>query len=133
MVPTLKPGDIVFALEGGPISVGDLIAFDRAGEILIRRVVAGPGDVVEIDPEGIVSVNGSVLDEGYLPEDSRSYAPCTVVFPLRVPDGEYFVLADQRISSVDSRNGEFGCIGSAQVIGRLALRIWPLTSLGFAG
>ncbi len=124
MAPTLADGDIVAAISVGKCRQGELIAFYYNNNILIKRVIAGPSDWVDIDAEGNVSVNGQPLEEPYLAEKARGN--CDVTFPYQVPDGRYFVMGDHRATSVDSRNEVVGCISRDMVIGRILLRVWPL-------
>lgn len=94
-----------------------------ADEDFIKRVIALPGDVVEIR-QGQVIVNGRELEEPYLhpAADTRSYGP------ERVPDGMLFVLGDNRLVSGDSRfqpPGGVGLVPEDNVIGRAFVVIWP--------
>jgi len=80
----------------------------------VKRVVGTPGDLVDITPDG-VSVNGELLPEPYAagftePKDS-------VTFPLRLGEGEYFVLGDNRENSSDSRS--FGAVTAGHIDGRV--------------
>lgn len=127
MAPTLVDGDIVAAVSVGKCRPGELVAFYYNNNILIKRVIAGPGDWVEIDEDGNVSVNGQPLEEPYLAEKARGN--CDITFPYQVPDGRYFVMGDQRATSVDSRNEVVGCVSRDMVIGRIFLRVWPLENL----
>ena len=127
MAPTLNEQDIVAAVSVGKCRTGDLIAFYYNNNILIKRVIAGPGDWVDIDEEGNVSVNGQVLDEPYLTE--KAQGNCDITFPYQVPDARYFVMGDHRATSVDSRNEVVGCVSREVVIGRIILRVWPLEEI----
>lgn len=84
----------------------------------IKRVIAVGGDTVEAR-NGIVFVNGEAVDEPYLP----SYASTFDFGPRTVPDGELFVMGDNRDDSVDSRS--FGTIPVEDVVGRAFLIMWP--------
>ncbi|WP_276934189.1 signal peptidase I, partial [Dubosiella newyorkensis] len=68
MTPTLNAGDIVMTIKGSDFKTGDVIAFYYNNKILVKRVIAGPGDWVYIDDDGNVFVNGEELDEPYLQE-----------------------------------------------------------------
>lgn len=62
MTPTLSDGDIVVSVKGGEYSRGDVVAFWFNNKILVKRVVALPGEWVDIvDEDGTVSVNGKPL------------------------------------------------------------------------
>lgn len=63
MTPTLSEGDIVVSLKGAEFQQGDLIAFYLGNKILVKRCIAGPGQWVDIDPDGTVYVDGKQLDE----------------------------------------------------------------------
>src|SRR5689334_11959015 len=85
----------------GSIDRGDMVVFwfpQDTSKSYIKRVIAIPGDRVEID-SGSVMVNGKPLEEDYVPEEYRDHQS----FPLAtVPPDNYFVLGDHRSSSNDS-------------------------------
>ena len=128
MTNTLQDGDIVVAVNGKSFETGDVIAFYYNNKILVKRVVATAGDWVDIDEDGTVSVNGRQLDEPYVTE--RALGECDITLPYQVPDGKYFVMGDHRSTSVDSRSTTVGCVSSDMVIGRIKLRVWPLSRFG---
>lgn len=129
MSPTLQEGDVVVAMKTGSVHQGELAAFYFNNKILVKRVIAGPGDQVDIDDAGNVTVNGRALDEPYL--TSRSKGNKTdLTYPYRVPKGGYFFMGDHRETSMDSRNSQIGCIGQDRMAGRILLRVWPLRRFG---
>lgn len=128
MTESLQDNDIVMAVSGNKYKTGDVVAFYFNNNILVKRVIAGPGDWVDIDDEGNVSVNGVLIDEPYVSEKSKGN--CNIELPYQVPDGRCFVMGDHRETSVDSRNTAVGCITDDMVIGRIILRIWPLDGFG---
>lgn len=128
MSPTMEHDEIVVLFKTKNYDRGDLIGFYYQGKILLKRVIALPDDTVEISPDGVVSVNGQTLDEPYVTE--RSLGDCDLVFPYTVPGNGYFVLGDRRSNSVDSRNSVIGVISRDNIIGRVALRVWPLSRFG---
>ena len=128
MSETLDDGDIVVALRGSSYEKGDVVAFYYNNSILIKRVIASTGDWVSIDGEGNVSVNGEVLDEPYVSE--KALGECDIAMPYQVPEGRSFLMGDHRLTSIDSRSTTVGCIPDDMVVGRLYLRVWPLTKFG---
>lgn len=129
MSPTLQEGDVVVAMKTGSVHQGELAAFYFNNKILVKRVIAGPGDQVDIDDAGNVTVNGRALDEPYL--TSRSKGNTTdLTYPYQVPKGRYFLMGDHRETSMDSRNSQIGCIGQDRMAGRILLRVWPLRRFG---
>lgn len=128
MTETLNDGDIVLAVSTSKFKTGDVIAFYYNNSILIKRVIASPGDWVDIDEDGNVYVNGEKLDEPYVTE--QAFGDCNITLPYQVPDGKHFVMGDHRATSIDSRNKAVGCISSDMVVGRLLFRVWPLSGLG---
>lgn len=128
MTPTLMEGDIVISLKGSNFKQGDLIAFYLGNKILIKRYIAGPGQWVDIDEDGNVYVDGSLLDEPYLKE--KALGDCNIELPYQVPDNRYFCMGDHRSTSVDSRTTEIGCIAEEQIVGKIVFRVWPFEQFG---
>ena len=128
MTPTLSEGECVLALIGDDYEIGQLIAFYYNNKILVKRVIAGPGDWVDIDEEGNTYVNNQLLDEPYVSE--KSLGDCNIELPYQVPENRIFVMGDHRSVSVDSRNSSIGCISQEQIAGKLVFRVWPLPKFG---
>ena len=131
MTPTLQDGEIIFTVKTSKFEPGDVIAFYYNTKILVKRVICGPADWVNIDGDGTVYVNGTELDEPYLTE--RALGDCNIQLPYQVPDGKVFVMGDHRSTSVDSRNTAVGCVAQEQIVGKIIFRIWPLNRLGIVG
>jgi signal peptidase I len=106
---------------------GDVVVFwyplDRS-KSFIKRVIALPDETVTIR-QGVVTVNGVVVPEPYVPpqyEDVSDYGP------TRVPADSYFVMGDHRVSSNDSR--VFGPVPSQFIYGRAVFAYWPVDHFG---
>lgn len=128
MTPTLQNGDVVFSVKTSQPKTGDIVAFYYNNKILVKRVICGPGDWIDIDEDGTVYVNNEPLDEPYLQE--KALGDCNLTLPMQVPDGRLFVMGDHRSTSVDSRNTAVGCVADEQIVGKIVLRVWPLNRLG---
>lgn len=128
MTPTLQDGEIVFSVKTTNMDRGDIIAFYYNNKILVKRVIAGPGDWVDIAQDGTVSVNGTPMEEPYLEE--KAFGDADIELPYQVPDGRIFVMGDHRATSVDSRHTAVGCVAEEQIVGKIAFRVWPLDRLG---
>ena len=131
MEPTLNDGDIVLLAKTEKLETGDLCAFYYSNKILIKRVIATPGDYLWIESDGTVFVNGLELEEPYLQE--KSLGECDVEFPYQVPENAYFMMGDHRETSIDSRSSVIGCISTDHTIGKILCKLWPLSELKWLG
>jgi signal peptidase I len=158
MEPTVGDGDALLIDRVGPRlqapARGDVvIVLEPSGVAVVKRVIAVPGDAVEIDgahvdpgggyPHPAVLVQPGArgpwqpLAEPYLAagwtQDEYCCAPdgrgvTTTPKPVTVPAGEFFVLGDNRAVSVDSR--DFGLVRRDRILARAVLRYWPLSRAG---
>jgi len=88
----------------------------------IKRVIATPGDTIEIR-EGRVLVNDQILVEDYILEKTRSEYP-----KMTVPEGRIFVMGDNRNNSEDSRFADVGFVPYDLIKGKAVMVFWPLSS-----
>lgn len=128
MSPTLQEGQVLMASKGHDFKTGDVIAFYYNNKILVKRVIAMPGDWVNISDDGTVYVNDIAIDEPYLKE--KALGDCNIELPYQVPESKIFVMGDNRSVSLDSRNTAIGCVSEEQVVGRITFAIWPLSKIG---
>ena len=128
MAPTLQNGEILISVKSKSFSPGDIIAFYHGNKLLIKRYIAGSSDYVNIDEDGNVSVNGTLLDEPYLAE--KAFGETDIELPYQVPEQRHFVMGDNRSVSIDSRSSIVGCIAADQIVGKVVFRVWPLSAFG---
>ena len=128
MTPTLVNGNIVAAVRNGTYQRGDIIAFYYNNKILVKRVIGMPGEWVDMDENGNVTIDGEPLEEPYLTE--KALGECDIELPYQVPEGRYFVIGDHRSVSSDSRSSQVGCVSEEQIVGKLLFRLWPLDEIG---
>lgn len=134
MEPTLRKNDrvVVNKLSYHLHSVhrGDIVVFttppgvNKSFKDLVKRVVGLPGETVQ-GRDGKVLVNGTVLPEKYLPAGTLT----SDFGPYTVPPKSVWVMGDNRGNSEDSR--VFKAIPEHTIVGRVFVRIWPITRLGF--
>lgn len=128
MTPTVTEGQIVVSLKGSSFEQGDVVALWFGNKLLVKRIIAGPAQWVDIDSNGDVFVDGKVIDEPYITE--KAYGDCNIILPYQVPDEKYFVMGDHRTTSQDSRNSTVGCISEDQIVGKIVFRVWPFPAFG---
>ncbi len=129
MEPTLSNGDIVLLAKTTRFKRGELCGFTWNNKLLIKRVIGLPGDLIEIDTDGTIYLNGEKLDEPYVQQ--KAMGECDLDFPFQVPQDQYFVVGDMRESSIDSRNSLIGCVPKEQIVGKVFFRVWPFRSIRF--
>lgn len=131
MYDTLVSGDYLLVLnnlvyqnpKSGDIVVASKDSF-RNGECIIKRVIATEGQEVDIDfATGKVYVDGELLDEPYLYTPTKT--PDGMKFPLIVEEGCLFVMGDNRMESMDSRNPTIGMIDKREVLGKAIFLLMP--------
>ena len=143
MQTTLMPQDRVLVNKMSyklhDIHRGDVIVFDRVtNEVqhddLIKRVLGLPGETLEIR-SCVVYINGVQVEEPYLNLEQTSQiepsARCgshTDMAPVVVPDEQVFVMGDNRVQSLDSRDRNLGPIDTDKVRGRAFVVIWPASA-----
>lgn len=122
MYPRLDAGDLLlyYRLEKNP-KAQDIIVFEKAAsageeaKAFACRVIAAPGDTVEVTEEGGLKVNGNTLIESNIFYPTKPYDEGVTEYPLKLGEGEYFVLADQRNGGMDSRY--FGVVKAEEIKG----------------
>lgn len=132
MEPTLHEGDrLLVQSTFYDLKLGDIVVVDgyiNYGKPLVKRVIAVGGDTVDIDADaGVVYVNGQALEEPYTAE--LTYTEGNMEYPLTVPEGQLFLMGDNRQHSEDSRFSSIGTVDERDILGKMLFRIYPLSSL----
>lgn len=136
MEATLFENNYIFlnkqAYTFGEPQRGDIIVFhssltgeDGREKLLIKRIIGLPGDTVKVS-DNCVYLNGELLHEDYIKEEG--VVPGDI--EIQVPQGQLFVMGDNRRVSIDSRYEEVGCVGMDDVVGKAFFRLFPFKDIG---
>ncbi|WP_347860728.1 signal peptidase I [Salimicrobium sp. PL1-032A] len=130
MDPTLENGErVVFnkiAYHLDDPERNDIVIIERTEKNYVKRVIGEPGDTVEVKDHTLY-VNGEEQSQDYL--DHSSIEATRDYGPVEVPEGQYFVMGDNRKVSKDSRNG-LGLIEESEIVGKTELVIFPFGEMG---
>lgn len=135
MQPTFNPNDYVIlykrAYSKKMPKRGDVIVFESSlhdqngkDKLLIKRVIGLPGDIITI-ADNRLYINGNIYEEDYLKDGITP----GFVDNLKVPDGEFFVMGDNRVVSLDSRSAEVGTIKKSRIRGKAVIRLFPFNKI----
>ena len=129
MLPNIEDGDWIMvnkvSYSFSDPKRGDIIVFEPREGVssqypFIKRIIARPGETVEIK-NGQVFINNTPINEPYIfpepPRSNKDFGPQTM------GDGQYFVLGDNRNNSNDSRS--WGPICRDDIIGKAEFVYWP--------
>jgi len=134
MYPTLKEGEMLvirqfmYSAKAGDIIVCQSESYGLQTP-LVKRVIATGGQTVSIDYETwTITVDGTVLSEKYVNRENKPMKPSDYLQDtFTVPDGKLFVMGDNRNGSSDSRAEIIGFIDERMVIGKVTLRLLPIS------
>ncbi|MBS6533990.1 MAG: signal peptidase I [Oscillospiraceae bacterium] len=118
---------------------GDIVVLNKTtvehlgGVAIVKRVIATGGQTVDIDYEtNSVYVDGVLLDEPYIrePMDDVTADPNRTQTHFEVPEGEIFVMGDNRNNSDDSRDIRIGSIDEDYILGKAVFSLLPFDTIG---
>lgn len=135
MQPTFNPNDYVILYKRAYAHKmpkrGDVIVFESSltdqngkDKLLIKRVIGLPGDIITVSDNKLY-INGEIYKEDYLKDGITP----GFVDNLKVPDGEFFVMGDNRVVSLDSRSAEVGTIKKSRIRGKAVIRLFPFNKI----
>ncbi|GHU41820.1 signal peptidase I [Clostridia bacterium] len=109
----------------------DIVVFPHGDQYFIKRIIGLPGETVHVDEQGKIYINGQVLEENYGKEVIKEETRLTAAGKIVLKDDEYFVMGDNRNHSRDSRDPTVGPVAKDKLIGKVWIRIWPISQFGF--
>ena len=141
---TLDSGDrvITSGLFYEP-EAGDIIVFHQTGdvfnELMIKRIIATEGQYVLLDWDAVYVSDDDIIDESdrvdesgyaYIEGGTMNIYPNSIGKVFQVPEGHVFVMGDNRYDSTDSRSPLIGFVDERQILGKVLLRVTPLSKFG---
>ncbi len=130
MSPTLNNGDKIFVSKRiGILERGDIVVFyypEDTTKSFIKRIVGLPGEKIDIDANGNITINGQALQESYLHSEGNRFAVArwNAVRPewKQLNEESYFMMGDNRDFSNDSRS--YGPVSKELIYGKYLMRYW---------
>lgn len=129
MEPAVSAGQTVIMANAGEPYVGAVVAYqDEAGDTRLGRIVAEPGDWVNVATDGVVAVSEERLSSKTAQNVFGTNAGTVV--SRQVPEGSYYVLGDAEQATAAGLTGKSDYVPGDQIIGRVVVKVWPVTSFG---
>lgn len=136
MEPTLYPEDMIITLNQREYRRGDIVVWSDNGEYIVKRIVALPGDSVNV-VDGALFLNGEYASEPYILETMNYFIEDAVP----IPEGRFFYLGDNRNASDDSSLGIINAphgqnnmdryLGHLDnIVGKVIFRYYPYNRFG---
>ena len=117
MSPRISAGDLLLYYRlADDLVTGDVLVFDKDGEQYVGRIVANPGDTVEVTDQATLVVNGSTVLENDIYYTTPKYDNGPA-YPVTLAQDEYFILCDYREGARDSRY--FGPVKASEIKGKV--------------
>ncbi len=117
MIPNISPGDLVIYYRlNNEYESKDPIIFIYDNKEYLGRIIAIPGDTINITDDNKLIINESILNEEYIYYETYKL-DTSIEYPITIKDNEYFILSDNRTSSFDSRY--FGPITNKNIKGKV--------------
>ena len=136
MEDTLHHGDVLLVSElFYTPKCGDVVIVHQPTELypdpIVKRIIAVGGQTIDIDFDTwTVTVDGVVIEDDYLKLTNDRRLTSDYSYPLEIPEGYVFVMGDNRNHSADSRTDDIGLIDTRSILGRVLLRLAPLSACG---
>lgn len=127
MSPTLRNDELILCVKSNTFDRGNIVAFYYNNKILLKRVVALPGETIDFTEDGTVLINGEKFDEPYVKE--LAIGESDVQFPFTVPEGRLFLMGDNRGISIDSRTTTIGAVSTELIIGKVKMVVYPFDDI----
>ena len=147
MYPTLQVSDRLFTwriFDREKVERGDIVVFEQPNndkDLFVKRVIGLPGDMIKLETNGDVYVNGELLEEPYVKNqiDAETYEKGLYtdangyemnLGTYEVPESHVFLIGDNRSASLDARYWEDPYISMDAIEGKPLFRMWPFSRFG---